>query len=41
MPARSAGSARERTPEIVIGNGGTQILVDDPAATAIGLFEPA
>jgi catechol 2,3-dioxygenase-like lactoylglutathione lyase family enzyme len=27
--------------EIVIGNGGKQILVDDPSGNAIELFEPA
>ena len=27
--------------EIVIGNGGKQILLDDPSGTALELFEPA
>ena len=27
--------------DIVIGNGGKQILVDDPSGNAIELFEPA
>ena len=33
------GGARFRN-DIVIGNGGKQILVDDPAGNAVELFEP-
>jgi catechol 2,3-dioxygenase-like lactoylglutathione lyase family enzyme len=35
---RSAG-ARFRS-DIIVGNGGTQILVDDPAGNPVELFEP-
>jgi catechol 2,3-dioxygenase-like lactoylglutathione lyase family enzyme len=34
-----AGGARFRN-DIVVGNGGKQILVDDPSGNAIELFEP-
>ena len=33
------GGARFRN-EIVVGNGGKQILVDDPSGNAVELFEP-
>jgi catechol 2,3-dioxygenase-like lactoylglutathione lyase family enzyme len=36
---RDAG-ARFRTPEVVTGVGGRQVLVDDPAGNAVELFEP-
>ncbi len=35
---RAAGAAFRN--EIVVGNGGKQILVDDPSGNAVELFEP-
>jgi catechol 2,3-dioxygenase-like lactoylglutathione lyase family enzyme len=35
-----AGGYRFRSDEIIVGNGGNQILVDDPSGNAIELFEP-
>ena len=39
VDALKQGGARFRN-DIVIGNGGKQILLDDPSGNAIELFEP-
>jgi len=36
---RAAG-VRFRTPEIVTGPGGTQVIVDDPSGNPVELFQP-
>jgi catechol 2,3-dioxygenase-like lactoylglutathione lyase family enzyme len=35
-----SGGAAQAMPDIVVGNGGKQILVDDPSGNPVELFEP-